>query len=84
MDILEKKLGPLVFQFPFFNRSAFRDRHQFLDRLILFLRKLPAITSSRLRFEIDLGSMLNLLTCCAITESPSRSKIAPLCRAHWN
>lgn len=41
MGILEKKLGPVVFQFPFFNRSAFRDRHQFLDRLIPFLKKLP-------------------------------------------
>ena len=41
MDILGQKLGPIVFQFPFFNRSAFRDRHEFLDRLIPFLRKLP-------------------------------------------
>lgn len=41
MNILGKKLGPIVFQFPFFNRSALRDRHEFLDRLIPFLRKLP-------------------------------------------
>jgi uncharacterized protein YecE (DUF72 family) len=41
MDILGKKLGPIVFQFPLFNRGAFRDRHAFLDRLIPFLRKLP-------------------------------------------
>src|SRR6185437_10146309 len=41
MDILEKKLGPIVFQFRFFNRSASRDWHEFLDRLIPFLRKLP-------------------------------------------
>ena len=41
MGILGKKLGPIVFQFPFFNRSAFRDRNEFLDRLIPFLRKLP-------------------------------------------
>jgi uncharacterized protein YecE (DUF72 family) len=33
MDILGKKLGPIVFQFPFFNRSVFRDRHEFLERL---------------------------------------------------
>ncbi len=41
MEILGKKLGPIVFQFPFFNRSAFRDRHEFLDKLVPFLRKLP-------------------------------------------
>ena len=41
MDILGKKLGPVVFQFSFFNRGAFRDRYEFLDRLIPFLRGLP-------------------------------------------
>ena len=42
MDILGKKLGPIVFQFPFFHRSIFRDRHEFLDRLVPFLRALPS------------------------------------------
>src|ERR1700730_14172200 len=41
MHILGKKLGPIVFQFPFFNRSIFRDRHEFLDRLVPFLTRLP-------------------------------------------
>ena len=41
MGILDPKLGPIVFQFPFFNRSIFRDRHEFLDRLVPFLTKLP-------------------------------------------
>src|SRR5260221_12783194 len=41
MSILGPKLGPIVFQFPFFNRSTFRDRHEFLDRLVPFLAKLP-------------------------------------------
>lgn len=41
MGILGPKLGPIVFQFPFFNRSIFRDRHEFLDRLVPFLAKLP-------------------------------------------
>jgi hypothetical protein len=36
-----KPIGPVVFQFPFFNRSIFRDRHEFLDRLVPFLSKLP-------------------------------------------
>ena len=41
MDILGGKLGPAIFQFPFFSRSIFPDRHEFLDRLVPFLRKLP-------------------------------------------
>jgi len=41
MDLLGRKLGPMVFQFPFFSRRMFRDRHEFLDRLIPFLKKLP-------------------------------------------
>jgi uncharacterized protein YecE (DUF72 family) len=42
MWILGTKLGPIVFQFPFFSRGTFRDRHEFLDRLLPFLKKLPA------------------------------------------
>jgi uncharacterized protein YecE (DUF72 family) len=41
MGILGAKLGPIVFQFPFFSRGIFRDRHEFLDRLVPFLKKLP-------------------------------------------
>jgi uncharacterized protein YecE (DUF72 family) len=41
MSILGPKLGPIVFQFPFLNRSIFHDRHEFLDRLVPFLTKLP-------------------------------------------
>jgi uncharacterized protein YecE (DUF72 family) len=50
MDILGKKLGPIVFQFPFFSRSAFRDRHEFLDRLVPFLKKL----SDAYKFAIEI------------------------------
>jgi uncharacterized protein YecE (DUF72 family) len=42
MDILGPKLGPIVFQFPFFNRAVFRDRHEFTDRLVPFRKKLPS------------------------------------------
>ena len=42
MDILGEKLGPIIFQFPFFSRSIVPDRHAFTDRLIPFLKKLPA------------------------------------------
>src|SRR5262250_929720 len=41
MDILGPKLGPIVFQFPLFTRNVLRDRHEFTDRLIPFLKKLP-------------------------------------------
>ena len=42
MGSLGAKLGPIVFQFPFFSRGIFKDRHEFLDRLVPFLKKLPA------------------------------------------
>jgi len=42
MNILGPRLGPIVFQFPFFSPSIVRDRrHEFLDRLVPFLKKLP-------------------------------------------
>jgi uncharacterized protein YecE (DUF72 family) len=41
MDILGPKLGPIVFQFPFFAKNVLRDRHEFTDRLVPFLKKLP-------------------------------------------
>jgi uncharacterized protein YecE (DUF72 family) len=50
MDVLGNKLGPIVFQFPFFNRSAFHDRHEFLDRLVPFLAKLP----DRYKFALEI------------------------------
>jgi len=41
MDCLGEKLGPLVFQFAYFNNSVFRGVDDFLDRLRPFLKKLP-------------------------------------------
>lgn len=41
MDLLGDKLGPLLFQFPYFNRSVFTSGAQFLARLRSFLKKLP-------------------------------------------
>jgi len=64
MSILGPKLGPIAFQFPFFNWSIFRDRHKFLDRLVPFLTKLPHAH----RFAIEIrnrpwldGEFANLL-----------------------
>jgi len=41
MDLLGDKLGPLLFQFPYFNKQAFPRPEDFLARLEPFLEKLP-------------------------------------------
>jgi uncharacterized protein YecE (DUF72 family) len=56
MDILGPKLGPIVFQFPFFSRSILPDRHAFTDRLIPFLKRLP---ERKFAIEIRNRSWLN-------------------------
>ncbi len=40
-DLLQEKLGPILFQFGYFNKSAFADLDAFLKRLLPFLDKLP-------------------------------------------
>jgi uncharacterized protein YecE (DUF72 family) len=42
MDILGPKLGPMVFQFPFFDRWKFPKQDHFLAVLTPFLKRLPA------------------------------------------
>ncbi len=41
MSALGDKLGPLLFQFGYFNKSAFKSQAEFLARLKPFLKKLP-------------------------------------------
>ncbi len=41
MEILGEKLGPMLFQFPYFNRSVFTSGAQFTAMLKPFLAKLP-------------------------------------------
>src|SRR5580700_7251836 len=41
MSALGDKLGPLLFQFGYFNRSVFKSGSEFLARLKPFLEKLP-------------------------------------------
>jgi uncharacterized protein YecE (DUF72 family) len=41
MDLLGEKLGPILFQFGFFNRAAFKRVDDFLARLRPFLKTLP-------------------------------------------
>ena len=50
MDILGHKLGPIVFQFPFFDRRNFPKQNDFLAVLAPFLKKLP----SERRFAIEI------------------------------
>jgi uncharacterized protein YecE (DUF72 family) len=41
MSLLEDRLGPLLLQFPYFNKKAFARAEDFLARLIPFLEELP-------------------------------------------
>lgn len=41
MELLDERLGPLLFQFPYFNKNAFASRDQFEKRLRPFFRNLP-------------------------------------------
>ncbi len=41
MDLMGDKLGPLLFQFGYFNKTAFQSGKEFLVRLQPFLQKLP-------------------------------------------
>jgi len=41
MGLMGDKLGPLLFQFGYFNKMAFKSGKEFLARLEAFLRKLP-------------------------------------------
>jgi uncharacterized protein YecE (DUF72 family) len=41
MGELKEKLGPLLFQFGYFNKSKFKSQAEFLARLKPFLKKLP-------------------------------------------
>lgn len=50
MDCLDEKLGPLLFQFGYFNKKAFPHVKEFLARLALFLKKL----SKGYRFAVEI------------------------------
>ena len=41
-ELLGDKLGPILFQFRYFNRSVFTTSAQFIARLKPFSRKLPS------------------------------------------
>jgi len=50
MDLLGAKCGPLVLQFPYFNKQAFPSVDPFLARLDLFLAGLP----DRFRYAVEI------------------------------
>ena len=52
MDLLGDKLGPLLFQFPYFNRHAFKSGDDFLARFSVFLKTLP----SGYKFALEIGN----------------------------
>ncbi len=55
MDALEEKLGPVLFQFGYFNKSKFKSGAEFLARLKAFLEQLPEGSNLRWRFGIRIG-----------------------------
>jgi len=57
MDLLGDKLGPLLLQFPYFNKKTFKSGDEFLERLRPFLAKLPK--SHRFAVEIRNKNWLN-------------------------
>jgi uncharacterized protein YecE (DUF72 family) len=52
VDVLDEKLGPMVFQFPFFNEKVFTTPVQFESRLKAFFKKLPLVSDYRFAVEI--------------------------------
>jgi len=57
MDLMGDKLGPLLFQFGYFNKKAFKSGDEFLALLTPFLKKLPK--SYKFALEIRNKQWLN-------------------------
>jgi uncharacterized protein YecE (DUF72 family) len=52
VDVLDEKLGPMVFQFPFFDEMVFTAPAQFESRLKAFFKMLPLVSDYRFAVEI--------------------------------
>src|ERR1700674_1051087 len=52
MDLLDDKLGPLLLQFPYFDKKAFKSVGEFLPRLRFFLKRLKDMPTCRFAVEI--------------------------------
>jgi uncharacterized protein YecE (DUF72 family) len=57
VELLREKLGPILFQFGYFNKKAFKSEDDFLVRLTPFLKKLPK--GLKFALEIRNKSWLN-------------------------
>jgi uncharacterized protein YecE (DUF72 family) len=72
MDLMGDKLGPLLFQFGYFNKTAFKSGKEFLLRLEAFVKKLP----KGYRFAVEIRNKqwltANFSTSCARTKWPTR------------
>jgi uncharacterized protein YecE (DUF72 family) len=79
MDLLGPKLGPIVFQFPLFTRNVMRDRHDFFDRLLPFLTKLPSCHKFAVEIRNPAWLDAELAVSCAITKLRSFCRTAPGC-----
>ena len=84
MSILDRKLGPMVLQFPYFNSDLFQTPVQFLSRLRAFPKKTP--TGYKLAVEIrnSTGWMTVWVICCESTRLLSCSKTGNGCRCRTN
>jgi uncharacterized protein YecE (DUF72 family) len=51
MDLLDDKLGPLLLQFPYFNKTAFKSVGEFVTRLRFFLKRLQGST---VRYAVEI------------------------------
>jgi uncharacterized protein YecE (DUF72 family) len=89
MSLLGDKLGPLLFQFPYFSKRHFANAQAFLDRLEPVLDQLP----EGFRFAVELrnrwwitGRLLDLLrahgVALALTDHPWMPAIQELVRQH--
>jgi uncharacterized protein YecE (DUF72 family) len=52
VNVLDKKLGPMLFQFPYFKSDVFNSDAQFVARLKAFFMRLPKVGSYRFAVEI--------------------------------
>jgi uncharacterized protein YecE (DUF72 family) len=52
MELLREKLGPMLLQFPHFDRYAFTSGAEFLPRLRFFLKRVQGMSAGRFAVEI--------------------------------
>jgi len=76
MDTMGEKLGPLLFQLPYFNQKAFRNLGEFLARLRPFLKKLP--NGYRFAIEIRNKNWLDARFACVRLSKGGTSRRAVL------